>query len=316
MSQTPSNPEEERAFLFSNVSTILRCVEDFRRTGNLSGDLGPMFDLRTGPDAEASRAYQAQARARAAAHDAAHPARACAECGVFAVLRSCATCGRVAFCSKTCQRRAWKSWHKAECKALAAGVESNPPAEASALVTMPAEMVNELKASLALHIEELVALNPHPSHGAVTTMVEVHPAVTAILLHELGQATRQRKVTLSPHKLLELLPSLSKTVHPVATGDYGEIIVARGQDPRDAVYVWAGFMSVDVIPPSSSRNLELKIITRAVGEGKPEMHPEGERVFDAYLECATVRALEAWRERKKRETMDRIFEMVTGRMLG
>lgn len=189
------------------------------------------------------------------------------------------------------------------------------PMSAGAAGEHPADF---LKRSLAQHIEHLVALQPHPKEGAVTTDVEVHPAVSAILLDELDLSAASCTAMLSPRQLLALLPTLSTTVHPVAVGEWSEVIVLRGAVPD--IYVWAGFMSIKVILPSSGRNLVLRVVTRVVGGGDPNkcagtMHMEGEREFDGYLNCETLHEFVAWRDAKKTEQFKRMFEQVSlGRM--
>ena len=44
----------------------------------------------------------------------------CAECGTPHGLARCGGCHQVRFCGRTCQAKAWKAWHKAECKAAQA----------------------------------------------------------------------------------------------------------------------------------------------------------------------------------------------------
>lgn len=164
-----------------------------------------------------------------------------------------------------------------------------------------------LKRSLAQHIEDMVALQPHPKDGEVTTNVEVHPAVTTILLDELDLTPSSRK--LSPRQLLSLLPALSPTIHPVSVGEWPDIIAGRDEE-EPGIYVWAGFMSVEVIPPSSTRNLMLKIVTRVVGCGKPEMHLNGEHEFDDYLDCKTLQEFKAFGKAKEKGALDRIFQQL------
>ena len=121
---TPSSEREGQAFLVSNMTLICQQVEAFRRTGSMSGTLDPsrVFDMRAAPGLENTRAYEAQAAARARERDAASPARQCSGCGVFSSkLKDCSACRCVSFCSEACFRRAWKAGHKHECALLAKG---------------------------------------------------------------------------------------------------------------------------------------------------------------------------------------------------
>ena len=175
-----------------------------------------------------------------------------------------------------------------------------------------------LKRSLAEQIEMLVAVQPHPDKASVTTHVEMPALYNRILLDELGvSAASHHSTELSPRQLLALLPTLSATVHPVAVGEMREIIAPRGTTPD--IYLWAGFWSAKVLQPSScpskvraklrpDTGLVLEVVTRIVGEGKVEMHSKGVHEYDDYLECKTLQELDAWREAKKRDAFERIFE--------
>ena len=177
-----------------------------------------------------------------------------------------------------------------------------------------------LKRSLAEQIEMLVALQPHSDEGPVTTRVGMPAVYNPILLDELGVSAASHLPTeLSPRQLLALLPTLSATVHPVAVGEWREIVVPRGTTPD--IYLWAGFMSAKVLQPSScpskvraklrpDTGLVLEVVTRIVGEGKVEMHSKGVHEYDEYLECKTLQELDAWREAKRLDAFERIFELV------
>ena len=59
-------------------------------------------------------------------------------------------------------------------------------------------------------------------------------------------------------------------------------------------YAWAGFISATTrLTSTMSDMLTLKVVTRVVGYGKPEVLPQAGREYDDYLTCKGTRFFES-----------------------
>ena len=80
-------------------------------------------------------------------------------------------------------------------------------------------------------------------------------------------------------------------------------------------YAWAGFISATTrLTSTMSDMLTLKVVTRVVGYGKPEVLPQAGREYDDYLTCKTKADFEAWQKRHRSATMHHIMELAKTKM--
>lgn len=129
--------------------------------------------------------------------------------------------------------------------------------------------------AFATRVAAEVARTPHTENGASTTAFEL-PAqggAGGALVGVLALGKEKRKAEVSGARMLELLPGLPKTVHPVAIGSWSKVLCAVGTTP--SIYAWAGFMSATLTLVLSSGMLKLRVTSRVVGTGIPSCHAQG-----------------------------------------
>jgi hypothetical protein len=177
------------------------------------------------------------------------------------------------------------------------------PAPAAAGAPPPSESeLAELRATISRRLQDAIKRTVHSERNKPATTVEVpvsSPALAAgVLLGGSSTPTNNKRQFAGAGQLLEWLPTLPKTVHPVANKVKTLGMVGGSFD----VYAWAGFLSADASYVKSKNVLKLKVKTQVVGYGKPSAFADGDAHFDGYVACsASAPALKKWIADKEME---------------
>ena len=184
------------------------------------------------------------------------------------------------------------------------------PAPAAGASPPSESQLAELTATISLQLQAAVKRTVHSERNKPATTVEVpvsSPALAAVLLGS-STSTPNKRQFAGASQLLEWLPTLPKTVHPVAN----KVKTLCGVGDSGAVYAWVGFLSADASYVKSRGVLKLKVKTQVVGYGKPSAFADGDAHFDGYVACsASAPALKKWITDKEMESIGEMMSDFT-----
>jgi len=162
-----------------------------------------------------------------------------------------------------------------------------------ATVSSPAGVdVSALRAKIAKQLVSLVKKAEHRERNKASSdlLLPITEAQARVLLPGLT-----KKSLNTPSQVLEFLPELPKTVHPVKNR-------LKTLMPGGGIYAWAGYSSLDVTYVKKGSNLKLKLKTLYIGSGDPKKCALN---YDGYLACGSDKEIQNW-------TLQKSMELVMG----
>ena len=136
--------------------------------------------------------------------------------------------------------------------------------------------LRKLRATISKQLAQAAKRTVHSERNKPLTTVEV-PATPALASLLFNGPTRNTDVVAKRHFpsaafLLEWLPELPKTLHPVSNK-----VSSWG---GGKVYVWAGWASAEATFVKGKQLIKLKVKTQMVGSGRPQAIRGGEAAYD------------------------------------
>lgn len=157
--------------------------------------------------------------------------------------------------------------------------------------------VKQMKKTISSALCRAVKATTHGERSKPYTTIEVPVPQPQLVPAVFGSPAPKKLHFDSARGLLEWLPDLPSTVHPVKHNLNTWSLPGQSV----SVYVWAGFLSADVTWIKGKSAIKLKVRTQMIGSGKPQASRGGEKMFDGYVECSSAAALKQWVEDKEME---------------